>query len=92
MLVSALDGHELHAAWDKMQTLADWRKTNGHWQRHRDAQTRHWFEHAVRRELLAQLADTRAQARMNELSDQVTRGELSESAAVRALLEVLKLR
>ena len=23
MLVSALDGHELHAAWDKMQTLAD---------------------------------------------------------------------
>ncbi|MGR3342577.1 MAG: methylmalonyl Co-A mutase-associated GTPase MeaB, partial [Paracoccaceae bacterium] len=92
MLVSALSEAGLQVAWDEMQALANWRKAHGHWDRRRAAQARHWFEHEVRHELLAQLGEAKVQARMIELGDQVSQGALAESAAARALLEALKNR
>ncbi len=92
MLVSALNGDGLQVAWDEMQALTDWRKAHGHWDRRRAAQAAHWFEQAVRRELLAPLGEAKVQARMIDLGDKVSQGALSESAAAQALLKALKNR
>ena len=92
MLVSALSKDGLQVAWDEMQTLTDWRKAHGHWDRRRAAQARHWFEQVVRHELLAQLGEAKVRARMIELGDKVTQGALSETAAARSLLQALKNR
>jgi LAO/AO transport system kinase len=57
MPVSALTQQGLQTAWDEMQTLQDWRKTNGHYDATRATQAAHWFEAEVRESLLARLTD-----------------------------------
>ncbi|MGB0661083.1 MAG: methylmalonyl Co-A mutase-associated GTPase MeaB [Mangrovicoccus sp.] len=90
MMVSAMAESGLTEAWGEMQSLTDWRKTEGHWARRRQAQAQHWFEEEVRQGLLARLSrDAEAKAQMAELGGQVARGALSPSVAAQEMLAKL---
>jgi LAO/AO transport system kinase len=92
MLVSAQTHEGLDAAWDAFQELATWRKANGHWQKRRSVQAKHWFEDEVRQGLLAQLHTNEVQGQMNALADRVAAGEISAAAAAAELLKSLNNR
>lgn len=85
-LVSAITGDGLNEAWAAMQTLNKWRKENGHWDRVRADQARHWFEEEVKLGLLAQLSEGDMPARMALLGEQVARGEVTVAVAVGEVL------
>lgn len=90
LTVSALEGMGLDTLWTELQTLADWRKAEGHWQSRRAAQARHWFEEEVRQSLLARLQDDPAiAAEMQRLGNDVATGVCSPGAAAETLLEKL---
>lgn len=89
MTASALHDEGLLAVWEKITTLADWRRAQGHWAARRAQQARRWFEDEVRGALLARLEAPGAKAAMADLGGQVERGEASASAAAEALLAVL---
>lgn len=85
-LVSAITGDGLNETWAGMQTLNKWRKENGHWDRARADQARHWFEEEVKLGLLAQLSEGDMPARMARLGEQVARGEVTVAVAVAEVL------
>jgi len=90
MTVSAVTGDGLETAWEKMQALADWRRTQGHWDARRRDQARHWFETEVRQGLLARLAgDPDARTAMARLGDAVAAGERPPAAAAEEVLSLL---
>jgi len=90
MLVSAVEGTGLAAAWSEMGMLAGWRRDNGHWDARRAAQGRRWFEEDVRNGLLARLvADTNLNARMEMLGRAVEAGERTPGAAAAEVLDAL---
>ncbi len=74
MMVSALQEDGLSEAWDEVQTLIEWRRANGFWQRTRASQARYWFEQSVKHELLAQLEAPKAKAALKALGDRVAQG------------------
>ena len=89
--VSAVEGDGLAQAWDEMQTLADWRKSESWWDRRRAKQAAHWFEEEVRSGLLAQLTgDASMRAEMAETGARVARGEVSPDAAAEEILARLR--
>lgn len=90
LTVSALEEDGLEHAWADMQALVAWRREQGHWDRRRAAQARHWFEEEVRSNLLAQLSTGSAQRRLNELGSKVADGRLSPSAAAEQMLAGLR--
>ncbi len=91
--VSAQEGTGLAEAWAEMETLAAWRRDQGHWQARRRAQARHWFEEEVRHGLLAQLtADADVRCRMAGLGDAVARGETTPAMAATEMLAFLRGR
>ena len=87
--VSALADEGLTQAWEDIQTLVAWRKAQGHWDRTRAAQARHWFEEEVRQGLLAALSRPPHKAVMADLGDQVERGALTPEAAAALMLHRL---
>ena len=90
MLVSAVEGTGLAAAWSEMGMLAGWRRDNGHWDARRAAQGRRWFEEDVRNGLLARLvADHGLKARMETLGRAVEAGERTPGAAAAEVLDAL---
>lgn len=87
MTVSALEVQGLEAAWAEMQTLASWRKDEGHWARRRSEQARGWFEAEVRAGLLARLtADPAVAAEVARLGEAVASGEQAPGAAAAEVL------
>ncbi|APX90418.1 ATPase/protein kinase [Brevirhabdus pacifica] len=90
MLVSAVEGTGLAEAWDEMRRLADWRREQGHWDRRRARQARHWFEEELRAGLLARI-DAREDLRalIAELGEQVARGDMVPGAAAARVLSRL---
>ncbi len=87
MTVSALEEAGITGAWAEMQSLADWRKAQGHWVARRAAQAREWFEAELRRGLLQRLAaDPDLAGRSRALGAAVERGEI---APARAAADVL---
>jgi LAO/AO transport system kinase len=74
MMVSALEENGLSEAWSEIQTLTDWRRAEGFWERTRAAQARYWFEQSVKHELLAQLDAPKAKAALKTLGDRVAEG------------------
>ena len=89
--VSALAEEGLVQSWDEMQTLADWRKAHGHWERRRAAQAGHWFAEEVRSGLLAQLTDDPvARSAMADLGARVSAGTMSPDAAAAKMLAQLR--
>ncbi|AOZ68426.1 ATPase/protein kinase [Rhodobacter xanthinilyticus] len=90
--VSALEEQGLIKAWEEMRTLADWRRENGHFERRRAAQARHWFESEVREGLLARLhTDPEIRARMQALGAAVSAGEAAPATAAAEMLSTLGL-
>ena len=87
LAVSAVEGDGLARAWDEMRALADWRKENGHWDKRRAEQARHWFEEEVRSGLLARLtSDPDTRARIRDLGAEVAAGTTSPDAAAAEVL------
>ncbi len=84
--VSAIAGAGLKKAWADMRSLADWRRAEGHWDRARAAQARHWFQEEVRRGLLSVLAQAPQKALMAALGDRVADGTLTPEAAAQQML------
>ena len=82
MTASALHEDGLHAVWEAVRELTDWRRAQGHWDARRAAQARHWFFDDVRQELLAVLSTPAMRAQAETLLAAVARGETSASAAV----------
>jgi LAO/AO transport system kinase len=89
MPVSALTSGGLEQAWADMQTLATWRKAQGHWAARRAAQARHWFEEEVRQGLLAALTHEPQRGLMAGLGMRVAAGELTPEAAASELLQAM---
>lgn len=88
--VSALEAAGLAKAWEEMRTLADWRRAEGHFDRRRAEQARHWFETEVREGLLARLgADPEIKALMARLGGAVAAGETAPAAAAAEALAAL---
>ncbi|MFN3991759.1 MAG: methylmalonyl Co-A mutase-associated GTPase MeaB [Tabrizicola flagellatus] len=87
--VSALADEGLAQAWQDMQTLVAWRKEQGHWDRTRAAQARHWFEEEVRQGLLAALSREPQKGLMASLGDRVAEGQLTPEAAAAEMLRLL---
>lgn len=91
MMVSALHEDGLATVWAEMQTLADWRRKNGHWDKARAAQAVYWFEDAVRNGLLAQLTENPdLAARMADLRAKVAAGDIAVGTAASDILGTLK--
>ena len=72
-----------------MQSLADWRRSHGHWSTRRADQARHWFEAEVRHGLLSALAREPAKGIMARLGDQVAEGRATPEAAAAEMLGLL---
>lgn len=87
--VSALEHTGLAEAWGDMQTLADWRRSHGHWAARRAAQARQWFEAEVRHGLLSALTREPALGLMAALGDAVATGAKSPEAAAAEMLGLL---
>jgi LAO/AO transport system kinase len=87
--VSALEDEGLAQAWDEMQSLVDWRKAHGHWDRSRASQARHWFQEEVRQGLLAALSREPQKGLMTSLGDRVATGDLTPEAAAAQMLDLL---
>jgi LAO/AO transport system kinase len=90
MTVSAVEELGLADAWGEMNTLINWRRENGHWERRRAEQACYWFDQEVRHALLARLETAGARARMAELAGEVSTGALSPTAAARTMLAELE--
>ena len=87
LCISAHDGSGLAEAWSEIETLAAWRRAQGHWQARRAAQSRHWFEEEVRQGLLRLLRDDPdARGRMARLAEDVAEGRTSPTAAAAEVL------
>ncbi len=91
MLVSSREGAGLKEAWDEMQTLSNWRKSNGYWDKCRQSQAIRWFEQEVNLGLLAKLETTKVKAKMQQLSQLVASGTLSPADAAQQLLKSPKI-
>ena len=90
MMVSAVEGSGLDAAWDEMRALAGWRRESGHWLIRRAAQARGWFEEEVREGLLARLTRDPVMVAQRELLAQaVMRGDLTPAMAAHDMLAAL---
>ncbi|MGL4238122.1 methylmalonyl Co-A mutase-associated GTPase MeaB [Tabrizicola sp.] len=87
--VSALTGEGLAQAWEEMQQLTKWRKSEGHWDRTRAAQSRTWFQEEVRQGLLSALTQEPQKGLMGSLGDRVAKAELTPEAAAAEMLRLL---
>lgn len=89
--VSALAEEGLKSAWEDMQRLAAWRREQGHFDRRRAEQARHWFETEVREGLLARLvSDPAIRARMQALGGAVAAGQTAPAVAAAEMLAALQ--
>ncbi|MEW9919249.1 methylmalonyl Co-A mutase-associated GTPase MeaB [Marimonas sp. MJW-29] len=89
MTVSALEENGLEAAWEAMEKLTDWRRSEGWWDRTRAAQARYWFSEDVKQRLLSRLQEPEARAALKALSDEVAAGEADPSVAAQAFVDRL---
>jgi LAO/AO transport system kinase len=89
MAVSAVEQAGLAEAWDQMQTLAEWRRSHGHWATRRADQSRHWFEAEVRHGLLSALLREPAKGIMADLGHKVAQGTTTPEAAAAQMLALL---
>ncbi len=92
MTVSALEEKGLIDAWGEMETLCKWRQSEGHWESRRARQAHYWFMEELRQGVLAQLESVEARREIAELSQAVSKGQASPTAAAEQVLKGLKLR
>ncbi len=89
MTVSALEEDGLEAAWTAMQTLIDWRREAGFWDKTRAEQARYWFSEDVKQRLLARLQEPGARSTLAALGDEVAAGEVDPSVAAQSFVDGL---
>ena len=89
LCVSATTGMGLDTAWSEIQSLAQWRRDNGHWDRRRAEQSAHWFAEEVRRGLLSVLDHEPGRGMMAHLAAEVAAGQQSPEAAAALMLHRL---
>tara|TARA_R110002124_G_scaffold95963_12_gene240307 strand:+ start:3409 stop:4431 length:1023 start_codon:yes stop_codon:yes gene_type:complete len=90
MTASALHEQGLAEVWHQITELNQWRRENGHWDRRRAEQARHWFSEDVRQALLARLESPQARALMTRWADAVARGEAAPGAAALSVVAALQ--
>ncbi|THH36160.1 methylmalonyl Co-A mutase-associated GTPase MeaB [Aliishimia ponticola] len=89
MMVSALDQSGLETAWDAMQTLVAWRRSEGHWDHARAAQARYWLAEDVRQGLLAPLDSPEGRRLLDEMGARVAAAQTTPTAAAQLVLAQL---
>lgn len=88
LLVSALEGDGVKAAWSAMAELIDWRRDAGVWDDTRAGQAQYWFTEEVRVQMMERLqADPAIAARIAEMQAAVMRGDILPTAAAMAVLK-----
>ncbi|MFN3525173.1 MAG: methylmalonyl Co-A mutase-associated GTPase MeaB [Paracoccus sp. (in: a-proteobacteria)] len=87
--VSATTGDGLDRAWSEMQSLAGWRRAQGHFDTNRATQARQWFQAELRAALLARIETPEARDRLSVLGQQVAQGALLPGVAVQDMLDWL---
>ena len=91
LTVSALEAEGLQTSWDEIETLIAWRKSEGIWNRTRQAQASYWFSEEVRAQMMERLlADPETAAQIETLRAGVEAGELLPTAAAAQVLNGLK--
>jgi LAO/AO transport system kinase len=86
MTVSALENRGIGDAWAAIQSLAAWRRAEGHWANTRADQARHWFAQEVRQGLLAALDREPVLGLMQLLGEKVALGQQTPDSAAADLL------
>jgi LAO/AO transport system kinase len=87
LTVSAVEHNGLDQAWEEMQTLAQWRRDEGHLHARRAQQARFWFEAEVRDRLLSRLTKEPVKSALSGLANSVESGHVSPSVAAETLLK-----
>jgi LAO/AO transport system kinase len=87
--VSAVTGAGLPEAWAEMQSLAGWRRAQGHWASRRAEQAADAFGEEVRQGLLAVLDREPAKGLMQRLAQAVEAGDKTPEAAAAEMLALL---
>lgn len=92
LTVSALEETGLQGAWEDMQSLAQWRRDQGHFAARRAAQARHWFESELRQSLLSRLDREPMKGLVQSLGTAVENGTRTPSQAADEVLAQLEGR
>lgn len=92
LTVSALEETGLQGAWEDMQSLAQWRRDQGHFAARRAAQARHWFEAELRQSLLSRLDREPMKGLVQSLGTAVENGTRTPSQAADEVLAQLEGR
>lgn len=92
LTVSALEETGLQGAWEDMQSLAQWRRDQGHFAARRAAQARHWFEAELRQSLLSRLDREPMKGLVQSLGTAVENGTRTPSQAADEVLAQLQGR
>ncbi|MCV6825217.1 MULTISPECIES: methylmalonyl Co-A mutase-associated GTPase MeaB [Halocynthiibacter] len=91
MLASALEEEGIADVWEEIETLANWRKESGVWDKARASQAADWFQQEVEAGLLAQLTESETiRNLMQNYRSNVSDGTVSPSVAAENLLKALK--
>ena len=91
MTVSALELEGLELAWQEINQLADWRRSEGHFRANRVRQSKVWFEDELRRGLLAKIeSDPTVKTLRQDVETRLESGEMSPDMAAAKVLEALR--
>lgn len=90
MTVSAIEDRGLREAWEEMNTLTDWRRAHGFFDKRRSEQAEYWFGQDIRHGLLSQLEKEPLKSMIAELAHQVAQGEITPGHAAADVLKALQ--
>jgi len=90
MTVSAIEESGLSDAWDKINELITWRRSEGYFDHTRQSQVSFWFKEDIRQMLLSQLDGAEVRERMDALERAIQAGEISASLAADSFVNDLK--
>lgn len=90
LTVSAIAEIGLDVTWEAMQTLLEWRRSGGHFDRQRASQARFWFDEDVKHGLLESLSRAGVVALMARIGQEVENGEILPEVAALEVLNKLK--
>ena len=93
MTVSAETGTGFSEVWSEITTLAEWRKSRGHFLAKRRRQELYWFRSDAREEILSILErDSAIGALTDKLESRIVSGEISRHRAVRMIMDAMGKR
>ncbi|MCA0042833.1 methylmalonyl Co-A mutase-associated GTPase MeaB [Celeribacter litoreus] len=90
MTVSAIEEKGLKEAWGEMNTLIEWRRENGFFDKRRSEQAEYWFGQEIRHGLLGQLEKEPLKSMITGLAGRVAAGEMTPGHAAADVLSALQ--